>query len=37
MKQKAEKTVGFIMVLIMMFTTLAGCTLDASAAGRVTK
>ena len=37
MKQKAEKTVGFIMVLIMMFTTLAGCTLDAAVAGRVTK
>ena len=37
MKQKAEKTIGFIMVLIMMFSTLAGCTLDAAAAGRVTK
>ncbi len=37
MKQKAQKTVGCIMLVIMMFTTLAGCTLDAAAQGRVTQ
>ncbi|MGN0906871.1 MAG: hypothetical protein ACI4NM_06965 [Bullifex sp.] len=37
MKQKAQRTIGCIMLAVMMFTTLAGCTLDAAASGRVTK